>query len=101
MLGEHVGVDWEVDKSVVLWGIVDGWVDRGVVLGENVDVDRREDREVKQEEDVDGTVDMGVLIVELEPTSFLMHVLNISSAFLTAVSAFFCISFFFFSANSK
>lgn len=47
MLGEYVGVDWEVDKSVVLWGIVDGWVDRGVVLGENVDVDGREDREVK------------------------------------------------------
>lgn len=61
-----------------------------------MDVDGREDREVKQEEDVDGTVDRGVLIVELEPTSFLMHVLNISSAFLTAVSAFFAflISFF-------
>lgn len=42
-----------------------------------MDVDGREDREVKQEEDVDGTVDMGVLIVELEPTSFLMHVLNV------------------------
>lgn len=64
-------------------------------------MDGREDREVKQEEDVDETVDRGVLIVELEPTSFLMHVLNISSAFLTAVSAFFCISFFFLPILNK
>jgi hypothetical protein len=94
-------VDGWVDRGVVLGGNVDAWVDRGVVLGGNVDVDAWVDkgvvlggnvdgwvdREVKQGEDVAGTLDRGVL-VELEPTSFLMHVLKSSSAFFTAVSAF-------------